>query len=397
MKYAIIIPEGAADQPLAELADMTPLAAAETPNMDALAFGGRCGTACLAAKRQPHAPAEPLLTLLGYDANGARIGGGPLEALGRGLDEAEATYVMRCNLVTVIDGVLVEARAGNISDEEAGAVVALLNHHLAPLHVTFHEGRGFRHLLSCDRPLDVVAASPYETVGRPVRKGRPKGPDAERVQEIMQLAAAALAGHEINQIRRELGESPITGIWPWDGGVMQPLIAFTRRFRAHGAMIATDPLIRGIGRHIGWETIDIPGADGYTDSTLTARADAAAEALERVDLVCVHVSWADEAALAGDVKAKIAAIEAIDEHVVGPVVQACRSQGPDWRVLLAPTYWTLCGSRQRTAADVPFAIAGVGVKGVLHEPYTEAAAAAADLHVKRGHELMEFFLTVRSS
>ena len=37
MKYAIIIPDGAADEPLKELGGKTPLEAAETPNMDRIA------------------------------------------------------------------------------------------------------------------------------------------------------------------------------------------------------------------------------------------------------------------------------------------------------------------------------------------------------------------------
>ena len=44
MKYAIIIPDGAADEPLKELGGKTPLEAANTPNMDAIARAGRLGT-----------------------------------------------------------------------------------------------------------------------------------------------------------------------------------------------------------------------------------------------------------------------------------------------------------------------------------------------------------------
>src|SRR6185295_3182464 len=44
-KYCIIIPDGAADEPLAELGGKTPLEAAETPNMDRLAALGRMGLA----------------------------------------------------------------------------------------------------------------------------------------------------------------------------------------------------------------------------------------------------------------------------------------------------------------------------------------------------------------
>ena len=43
MKYAIIIPDGAADEPLKELGGKTPLEAANTPNMDRVAMEGRQG------------------------------------------------------------------------------------------------------------------------------------------------------------------------------------------------------------------------------------------------------------------------------------------------------------------------------------------------------------------
>ncbi|MCP4376500.1 MAG: phosphoglycerate mutase, partial [bacterium] len=46
MKYAIIIPDGAADEPLDELDGKTPLEAANLPNMDSIASQGRCGTVC---------------------------------------------------------------------------------------------------------------------------------------------------------------------------------------------------------------------------------------------------------------------------------------------------------------------------------------------------------------
>jgi homoserine dehydrogenase len=45
MKYAIIIPDGAADEPLKELNGKTPIEAAHTPNMDRIAMEGRQGTA----------------------------------------------------------------------------------------------------------------------------------------------------------------------------------------------------------------------------------------------------------------------------------------------------------------------------------------------------------------
>src|SRR6266567_9033110 len=45
MKYAIIIPDGAADEPLKELGGKTPIEAAHTPYMDQIAMAGTQGTA----------------------------------------------------------------------------------------------------------------------------------------------------------------------------------------------------------------------------------------------------------------------------------------------------------------------------------------------------------------
>jgi 2,3-bisphosphoglycerate-independent phosphoglycerate mutase len=44
---------------------------------------------------------------------------------------------------------------------------------------------------------------------------------------------------------------------------------------------------------------------------------------------------------------------------------------------------------------VPFAIAGKRIESVMHGLFTERDAAAGDLHIDRGCELMAYFLTVR--
>ena len=44
-KYAIIVPDGAADEPLEEFDNKTILQAAETPNMDKISTMGRQGIA----------------------------------------------------------------------------------------------------------------------------------------------------------------------------------------------------------------------------------------------------------------------------------------------------------------------------------------------------------------
>jgi len=44
MKYALLLPDGAADTPVESLGGKTPLEAAKKPNMDWVAMNGRQGT-----------------------------------------------------------------------------------------------------------------------------------------------------------------------------------------------------------------------------------------------------------------------------------------------------------------------------------------------------------------
>ena len=416
MKYAIIIPDGAADRGIDALAGQTPLEAAETPNMDFLAQAGRLGTVAFDDKKHPASEPDALLGLLGYDTHASPVGAAALEALGRGLPAGPTEQFFRCNLVTVSEGglaaglsalrrlfgghgvsenVLADAMAGNISDQEAAAIVALLNEHLAPMQVTFHPGDRYRHLMSTLEPLHVSTTDPYELVGRRLRRGWPTGPDAQKLIDLMELAGAALRDHEINAIRRELGESPITGVWLWGEGPLTDLPTFAEKFNVTGAMIADDPVAVGAGRHIGWDTVDIPAAGEYTIESLTEVGLRATQALDSHDLVCVHTAWPDAASLAGDIVGKVNAIEAVDHLVVGELIRRLRSEEPDWRILVAPTRTTQAATRQRVHAPSPFVMAGAGVESVLHQPFNEQTAADADVHIRRSWELMEFFLTVR--
>ena len=88
----------------------------------------------------------------------------------------------------------------------------------------------------------------------------------------------------------------------------------------------------------------------------------------------------------------MAAIEAIDKHVVGPIYQALEQRGPDYRVMVIPDHYTAVGTRKHDPTPVPFVIAGKRVNSVLKRPFNEKNANESDLHIRFGHELMEFFL-----
>src|SRR5438874_11808943 len=124
MKYAIIIPDGAADDPLEQLGGKTPLEAARTPNMDEIAASGRIGLVRPVPDGFESGSDVATMTLLGYDPAVYHTGRAPLEAAAQQIPLAPSDWVFRCNLVTVVDGIMKDHSAGGISNAEAQRLLA---------------------------------------------------------------------------------------------------------------------------------------------------------------------------------------------------------------------------------------------------------------------------------
>ncbi len=404
MRYVLIIPDGAADRPLEMLGGTTPLAAADTPHLDRLAAAGRLGTVATTPRGKPCGSDVCSMSLLGYDPTVYHDGRAPLEAAALGIDLDPADWVFRVNLVTVVDGVMQDHSAGHISSAEGERLLAEFAARGVPPDfppVTFYPGVSYRNLMVDDAGRadeghdwdEVATVPPHDIPGEPIRKHLPHGGlMAKPLRDLIDASAAFLDGHEINLTRREMNEAQATHLWPWGQGCRRPMPSFESRFGLKGAMITAVDLLAGIAAFIGWDRLDVPGQTSYHDNDYATTGDYAVRALAQYDLVCVHVEAPDEASHAGDAATKVAAIEAIDRHVVGPIFKALEAGGGPWRVLVLPDHYTLVDTRKHDPTPVPFLMAGHNVKAVRDHTFTEADADAADLHITRGHELMEYFL-----
>ena len=395
MKYALIIADGAADVPLDELGGKTPLEVAHIPHIDWIAANGRIGTARTIPESMPAGSDVAILSVLGYDPREFYTGRAPLEAAARGLRVRPDEWIFRCNLVTISEGLMEDYSAGHISTEEAQALIDELNRGLGGDDVRFYCGVGYRHLMTLRGDCDVRTTPPHDILSKPVASYLPTGAGNERLRRLMERSQMLLPEHEINAIRRDLGDNPATSIWLWGQGKMPTLPAFAERFGITGKVIAAVDLVAGIAALIGWERIEVEGATGFVDTNYAGKGAAAVGALDEADLVCVHVEAPDEAGHSADAAGKIKAMESIDRDIVGPVLQRLRAEGDSWRILVLPDHPTPCPVRTHTRDAVPFAIAGAGIKTVVPGKFTEAHAAKSDLHVHRGCDLMEYFLTVR--
>lgn len=393
-KFAIILPDGAADEPVAALGGLTPLEAAQIPHMDWIAQNGRVGTVRTVPAGFVPGSDVATMSLLGYDVNKHYTGRAPIEAVARNIRLHPEDVVFRCNMVHLADGAMADFTAGHISTEESERIIADLNERLATPELRFHTGVSYRNLLTLRDPgaMDVSCMPPHDIPGEAAARYLPKGKFADRIRDIMARAEPILAQHEVNRRRCEHGALPATHIWLWGQGVVPILERFRQRFGVRGAVIAAVDLIRGLGKLLGWPIIEVPGATGYIDTDYAAKGRYAVEALDEYDLITVHIEAPDEAGHQGDGEAKKHALERIDECIVGPLLNRLRTFDR-WRILVAPDHPTPVERRTHTDTPPPFCMAGSDVpKGLAIHAFTEKQAAASDLHVEAGHELMEFFL-----
>ncbi len=393
VKYVIILPDGAADEPLPQLDGRTPLEAARIPNMDWICRNGRLGRAVTVPDGFTPATDVATLSVFGYDPGRYYTGRAPLEAAARGLTVGPDGVIFRCNFVTVLDGMMRDFTAGHSPQDEADQLIADLNALYAGEDLTFHAGVSYRNLLIAEGvgKVEVRCAPPHDIPDQPVAEHRPQGAGAAFVEPIMTRAAEMIAQHEVNDRRRAEGREPVTGIWLWGQGRPPKLAAFADRFGCRGAVITGVDIIRGIAVCMGMKLIEVPGATGYIDTDYAGKGAAAVEALQEYDLVVAHVEAPDEAGHLGDAQEKVLAVERVDEHVVGPLLEAVRRHDR-WRVLVVPDHPTPVTTRAHSSVPPPWCYAGSGVEESSERPFCEREAEAAGVLIDPGHTLIEEFM-----
>jgi 2,3-bisphosphoglycerate-independent phosphoglycerate mutase len=394
VKYAIIIPDGAADEPLKELGGRTPLEAAATPNMDRVAAEGRLGLVRTVPEGFESGSDVATMCLLGYDPAKFHTGRAPLEAAARHIKLSSSDWVFRCNLVTVIDGVMKDHSAGGISNAEAAELLRDLAKHLKLEGFEFHTGVSYRNLLVYrgKEEFEISTRPPHEIPEERIEGNLPKGRGSEILRGIMSESAKIFAEHPVNRRRRKAGQNAASQVWLWGQGHAPNMPKFAQRFGiGSGCMITGVDLLRGLAVLLGWDIHEVAGMTSFHDTNYAGQGADTAKMLDRYDLVFSHIEAPDEASHQADWKTKIAAIESIDQHVVGPVLEKLRTF-EQWRVLVIPDHPTNIATRKHGYAPTLFAMAGTGVKRVGAAGFSEKNAKDGGLYIERGHELMEYFL-----
>jgi len=415
VKYIIFLADGAADFPVADLGNKTPLQAANKPAIDRIARLGRCGSFVTVDDDMPPGSEVANLTVLGYDPRECYQGRGVIEAASMGVKLNDTDMAMRCNLICIADGRIKNHSAGHISTDEAHKLIRHVDRYLGGDDAHFFPGISYRHLLvlsESDPPLDPSIPSslplsfstdfecfpPHDHVGEKVEdlmivpKSDEAKPTVARLNDMIRCSWELLPQHSVNQERVKAGKDPANSIWFWSQGRKPKMKTLKEQYGITGAVISAVDLIRGLGVYAGLDVVDVPGATGLIDTNYEGKAEACLKALENHDFVFVHVEASDEASHARDLKQKILAIEYLDSRLVARVMKGIEDKGIQATVAVLPDHLTPVARGNHVHGPVPVAILNPGLAPDSVQTYDESACVAGELGVLRGDQFIRTVL-----
>ncbi|MBO5762448.1 MAG: cofactor-independent phosphoglycerate mutase [Lentisphaeria bacterium] len=398
MKAIIFLADGMADEPLAELNHKTPLEAAHTPGMDAIAREGQSGTFLSLPDGLPTSSDVANMSVLGFYPEKNYPGRGPIEAMSQQIHLAPDDIAWRCNLVTVDENqVLRDYSAGHIDNEISSILMRDLQSALGSDKVTFHPGVSYRNLLVLhgsefsaaidyfkpDSSQDIPVA---ELPLQPLNDDPATAHTIAFLEDLSRKAHDFLTAHPLYQS----GKSAATDIWPWSPGHCPNLTPFAVRYGSRGAIISAVDVIKGLGKCTGMTVVDVPGATGFLDTNYEGKVEAALKAIEDHDFVYVHVEAVDECSHMGDLKLKLQAIEEFDRRIVCPIRAALQGRKINFAIL--PDHPVPIRLRQHTTTPVPVAVCGPSFAADDVQYYSETLAPTGKLGFLKGDQLVKILL-----
>jgi len=382
MKFVLIIGDGMADDPLAELGGKTPLQYANIPAMDMLAGSGVFGNVLTVPEGMSAGSDTAILSIFGCDPRSCFAGRAPLEAAAMGIKLSLGDVAYRCNMISIESGAglfdnkkIVSHSSGAINGAQSDELIRDL--FADPVFkvaadnagIKIYPGSSFRHIavqVSQDKgktrgsspclPL-VLLTPPHDHIGECVGQYLPTGGEnAQVLEKLIRMSYDFLDKHPINIKRRADGKLPADCIWFWAEGTAVELPNFYEKYGKTGSVISAVPLCQGIGVLIGLDKVVVEGATGELYTNYEGKTDAALKALETHDFAVIHIEAPDECTHNGDLKGKIQAVEWIDSRVIAPLIKRLDLIGDDYRMLVLSDHRTLSSTRGHAGGPVPYVI-----------------------------------------
>ena len=409
MKHIIILGDGMADKAIEKLGGKTPLQFAKTPYMDMLAKMGRTGRLITVPDGYNPGSEVANTAILGYDLDKVYEGRGPLEAASIGYEMDSLDLALRCNIICVReDGTIKTHNGGNLSTEDAGPLIDLLNEKLGSDRVKWVKGIQYRHLLIINGgSKHIVCAPPHDhpnEAWRPLlvkpeegwenkrEEGRMTAQEtADLLNDLIIKSQDILLNAPLNIKRKAEGKDLANIIWPWSGGyrpAMQTLSEIYPSVKS-GAVVSAVDLIRGIGHYAGLDIIEVEGATGLWDTNYEGKTKAALDELKKKDFVFLHVEASDEAGHDGEVDLKVKTIENLDSRMIGPIYEEVKTWDEPVCIAILPDHFTPVELRVHVGEPVPFIIYYPGIEPDDTQVYDEVSCVTGSYGILKLQEFMQ--------
>ncbi len=306
-KLALIVLDGLGDIATKEQGYLTPLEAAHTPNLDALARNAAQGRMIPVAPGITPGSGPGHLGLFGYDPLEFQVGRGVIEALGLGIELKPGDVCARANFATLdAKGIVTDRRAGRIPTETCEKLCALLAAKIKKIgdtQVIIKAGKEHRFVVifrgkGLEGPL---------TDADPNREGfkipivKPRNPKSAKQKKMAKLIADFYKA-ALPVIAKE---KPANGFL-MRGIAHQPNIPlFEDRYKLKPACLAVYPMYKGLAQLVGMKKIEGP-------QTIAEQFERYLAEYDNYDFFFIHYKYTDKAGEDGNFTAKKKAIEDFD-------------------------------------------------------------------------------------
>ena len=411
MKHIIILGDGMADHPVERLGGKTLLQYADTPYMDLLARKGKTGR-LMTIPDGFHPGSEVANTsILGYDLNKVYEGRGPLEAASIGYNMSPKDLALRCNLITLSDGIIKNHHGGHLTTEEGTTLIKYLNEKLGNEYIQFIPGIQYRHLLIIKGgSKHIICAPPHDhpnEAWKPLlikaenenkEDGRLSPQEtANLLNELIIKSQELLTAHPFNLQRKDKQNDIANSIWPWGGGYRPQMRTLSEMFpQIHsGSVISAVDLIRGIGYYAGLEIIKVKGATGLANTNYEGKVEAALKQLREKDFVFLHIEASDEAGHDGDLQLKLQTIENLDHRAVEPIYNEVKKWDEPVCIAVLPDHPTPVEIRTHVKEPVPFLIWHPGITPDNVTQYDETSCIRGEYGLIYLQEFMHSLMEIK--
>ncbi|MEO9294624.1 MAG: alkaline phosphatase family protein [Nitrososphaera sp.] len=417
VRIVYVLLDGVGDLPHPALNDLTPLEAAYTPNMDALARNGAMGQVISVGKGIAPQSDIAVFNMLGYSfRDGSYVGRGVIESIGCNIDFRDGDLALRGNFATVDDKKkITDRRAGRIiAKEEAAAVCKTLSDNirfsdpdasvaLEPT-VAHRVVIRLRHrkLKLSDKITNTDPA--YDKVeGMGIAKSTTEGDmyiqkseaqdgsreakvAAQMLNEFTEQVVKLLKDHPVNRARVAAGKKPMNAILARDSGNRFPQVEpINKKYGMSIGCIVEMPVEVGISKVLGMKMFEAGGVEDYE-----LKARVAAKSLKganAVNAVYVHIKGPDEFGHDGDAKGKKKNLEDIDRRFFGTLVKEL-AEVKNPVIVVSADHSTPCIKKAHSDDPVPLLVSGDGVAQDGSARFTEGYGKKGSIGLLMGADVL---------